>query len=442
MNKTFAEEWKLYKEGGSRPKFRGEAPRGEAEFDAPVKAGEIRVFADMARPFVALVAEERGVAGWLLVPVSPFTVPASPREALEGERVYQLWNACTASRSFVARSWRVDEISKDEMLALNQTIKQSKQSNNLSLAADGIVAEYEREFLVSGGDFIPLVDKATPRVVRVSWHKIISIAACFAILLGVGMLVMFKNAELGNSQMRDSDKFVVRHAAVVQDAGEPLDECADMACEIAPAEERMQKVRVGGSIGYASPEGRRSALAADRPFYDHAGEIQPESIKAKWESTEYLRRVREEPSIPVGTERYAEIQENEFRDPTSEPLSTFGLDVDTSSYTTMRRYVAEMKRMPPKEAVRLEEWVNYFKYSYPQPKGDDPIGVACEMGGCPWAPSHRLLRVGVQAREVPVEKLPPCNLTFLVDVSGSMGWNGGFDMAKAGLRMLTDKLRP
>ena len=442
MNKTFAEEWKLYKEGGSRPEFRGEAPRGEAEFDAPVKAGEIRVFADMARPFVALVAEERGVAGWLIVPVSPFTVPASPREALEGERIYQLWNACTASRSFVARSWRVDEISKDEMLALNQIIKQSKQSNNLSIAADGIVAEYEREFLVSGGDFIPLVDKATPRVVRVSWHKIISIAACFAILLGVGMLVMFKNAELGSSQMSDGDKVVVRHAAVVQGVCELLDECADMACEIAPAEERMQKVRVGGSIGYASPEGRRSALAADRSFYDHAGEMARESTKAKWESTEYLRRVREEPSIPVGTERYAEIQENEFRDPTSEPLSTFGLDVDTSSYTTMRRYVAEMKRMPPRESVRLEEWINYFKYSYPQPKGDDPIGVACEMGGCPWAPSHRLLRVGVQARNVPVEKLPPCNLTFLIDVSGSMGWNGGFDMAKAGLRMLVDRLRP
>ena len=437
MNKTFAEEWKLYKEGGSRPKFRGEAPRGEAEFDAPVKVGEIRIFADMARPFVALVAEERGVAGWLIVPVSPFTVPASPREALEGERVYQLWNACTAARSFVARSWRVDEMDADVLAELR-----GRCAARGEFAADGIVAEYEREFLVSGGDFIPLVDKDIPRVVHVSWHKIISIAACFAILLGVGMLVMFKNAELGSSQMSDGDKFVVRHAAVVEGADEPPDECIDMAYEIAPAEERMQKVRVGGSIGYASPEGRRSALAADRPFYDHAGEMARESTKAKWESTEYLRRVRAEPSIPAGTERYAEIQENEFRYPSSEPLSTFGLDVDTSSYTTMRRYVAELKRMPPKEAVRLEEWINYFKYSYPQPKGDDPIGVACEMGGCPWAPSHRLLRVGVQAREVPVEKLPPCNLTFLIDVSGSMGWNGGFDMAKAGLRMLVDRLRP
>ena len=76
MNKTFAEEWKLYKEGGSRPSFAGEAPRGDAEFDSPVKVGEIRIFADMTRPFVALVAQDRGNAGFFIVPVSPFTVPA------------------------------------------------------------------------------------------------------------------------------------------------------------------------------------------------------------------------------------------------------------------------------------------------------------------------------------------------------------------------------
>ena len=460
MNKTFAEEWKLYKEGGSRPQFKGEPPRGEAEFDAPVKAGEIRIFADMARPFVALVAEEHGVAGWLLVPVSPFTVPASPREALEGERIYQLWNACTASRSFVARSWRVDEISKDEMLALNQTIKQSKQSNNLSIAADGIVAEYEREFLVSGGDFIPLVDKATPRVVRVSWHKIISIAACFAILLGVGMHVMFKNAELGSSQMSDGDKFVVRHAAVVEGADEPPDECIDMTYEIAPAEEvefdfakDLAENRPITEVPVVSappaqvsvrpaPMDSVSLVRSPVKMKSMVGSRTPGVIGCATEGRIVSAYVGREPSIPVGTERYAEIQENEFRDPTSEPLSTFGLDVDTSSYTTMRRYVAEMKRMPPKESVRLEEWINYFKYSYPQPKGDDPIAIACEMGVCPWAPTHKLIRVGVQAREVPVEKLPPCNLTFLVDVSGSMEWNGGFKMAKAGLKMLVDRLRP
>ena len=467
MNKTFAEEWKLYKEGGSRPKFRGEAPRGEAEFDAPVKVGEIRIFADMVRPFVALVAEERGVAGWLIVPVSPFTVPASPREALEGERIYQLWNACTASRSFVARSWRVDEVSSDALLSLNETIKQSKQSNNLSLAADGIVAEYEREFLVSGGDFIPLVDKCIPRVVHVSWRRVCGLAACIVVLLGVSVYVL-------NSQ-NDTGPRLCCYIANVDEAA--IEE--DLPCECEPkpdAEIDFAKDLVAGqrkeapipaesaipppspslAVAHASSDSSMTIRSAVK-MRSMNGSRTPGSIGSmsrvdaqyglarEIASSERLRRFSPErlaEQQPAGTERYAEIQENEYRDPTSEPLSTFGLDVDTSSYTTMRRYLTEWKRQPPKGSVRLEEFVNYFKYSYPQPKGDDPIGVACEMGGCPWAPSHRLLRVGVQARNVPVEKLPPCNLTFLIDVSGSMGWNGGFDMAKAGLRMLVDRLRP
>ncbi len=483
MNKTFAEEWKLYKEGGSRPKFRGEAPRGEAEFDAPVKVGEIRIFADMARPFVALVAEERGVAGWLIVPVSPFTVPASPREALEGERVYQLWNACTAARSFVARSWRVDEMDADVLAELR-----GRCAARGEFAADGIVAEYEREFLVSGGDFIPLVDKEIPRSVHVSWRRVLGVAACFVILLGLGF-VMFMHDQ-------QEQEWVIRMSGVVDEptvadtsyerVSEP-DAEIDFAKDLVAGQCKEALIPAGTTIpppppslsvaaaskdavaiisspvkmksmvgsrtprsvcadpprpwndnGWsASPDSeamkRRRHLESNVPWNDHAGaKVVSGSIKERWEAEVQ----------PVGTERYAEIQENEYRDPTSEPLSTFGLDVDTSSYTTMRRYITEMKRMPPRESVRLEEWINYFKYSYPQPKGDDPIGVACEMGVCPWAPSHRLLRVGVQAREVPVEKLPPCNLTFLVDVSGSMGWNGGFEMAKAGLRMLTDKLRP
>lgn len=91
MNKTFEQEWNLYKAGGKRPSFAGEAPRGDAEFDSPVKVGEIRIFADMSCPFVGLVAEDRGNAGFFIIPVSPFTVPASSREVLEGERVFQSW---------------------------------------------------------------------------------------------------------------------------------------------------------------------------------------------------------------------------------------------------------------------------------------------------------------------------------------------------------------
>ena len=502
MNKTFEQEWNLYKAGGKRPSFAGEAPRGEAEFDSPVKVGEIRIFADMARPFVGLVAEDRGNAGFFIIPVSPFTVPASPREALEGERVYQLWNACTASRGFVARSWRVGEIDAGVLAEIR-----GRCAARGEFAADGIVAEYEREFLVSGGDFIPLVDKCIPRVVHVSWRRVCGLAACFVILLGLGF-VMFMHDQ-------QEQEWVIRMSGVVDEptvkndtpstppatppsvvneetrmglkrarqllAQRELDgalkECenvlvADPANEearrIRSSVERKREVvmrqerevarekwiadvdaawRPAGAVAPASSESvmtirspvKMKAMTASRS----PGSIG--SMRREIASSERLRRFSPErlaEQQPAGTERYAEIQENEYRDPTSEPLSTFGLDVDTSSYTTMRRYLTEWKRQPPKGSVRLEEFVNYFKYRYPQPNGDDPIAIACEMGVCPWAPTHKLLRVGVQAREVPVEKLPPCNLTFLVDVSGSMGWNGGFEMAKAGLKMLVDKLRP
>ena len=512
MNKTFEQEWNLYKAGGKRPSFAGEAPRGDAEFDAPVKVGEIRVFADMARPFVALVAEDRGNAGFFIIPVSPFTVPASSRELLEGERVYQLWNACTAARSFVERSWLVEEVSSDALLSLNETIKQSKQSNNLSLAADGVVAEYEREFLVSGGDFIPLVDKEIPRIVHVSWRRVCGLAACFVILLGLGVVVLTHDQQEQGVVIRMAgpvDEPIVKNDTPSTPPATPpsvvneetrmglkrarqllaqreldgaLKECENVLVAD-PANEEARRLRssverkrevvmrqerevarekwiadvdaawrptaaVAGAVSdtrpwndngwTASPDSeameRRLRLASNTPWHDHAGGKMA-SISIKDQFLEVERQ-------PAGTERYAEIKENEYRDPTSEPLSTFGLDVDTSSYTTMRRYLTEWKSQPPKGSVRLEEFVNYFKYRYPQPKGDDPIAVACEMGVCPWAPTHKLLRVGVQAREVPVEKLPPCNLTFLIDVSGSMGGNGGFEMMKSGLKMLVGKLRP
>ena len=504
MNKTFEQEWNLYKAGGKRPSFAGEAPRGDAEFDSPVKVGEIRIFADMARPFVGLVAEDRGNAGFFIIPVSPFTVPASSREALEGERVYQLWNACTAARSFVERSWLVDTIDGAELAALVGT---PRRDATTSLSADGVVAEYEREFLASGGDFIPLVDKDIPRVVHVSWRRVCGLAACFVILLGLGVVTLMHDQQEQEWVIRMSgvvDEPIVKNDApstppttspsVVNEetrmglkrarqllAQRELDgalkECenvlvADPANEEArrlrSSVERKREVvmrqerevareamiadvdKAWRPAGAVAPASSDSLLAVNSPVKMKAmtASRSPGSIgsmRREIASSERLRRFSPErlaEQQPAGTERYAEIQENDYRDPKSEPLSTFGLDVDTSSYTTMRRYLTEWKSQPPKGSVRLEEFVNYFKYRYPQPKGDDPIAIACEMGVCPWAPTHKLLRVGVQAREVPVEKLPPCNLTFLIDVSGSMGGNGGFEMMKSGLKMLVGKLRP
>ena len=456
MNKTFEQEWNLYKAGGKRPSFAGEAPRGNAEFDSPVKVGEIRIFADMARPFVALVAQDRGNAGFFIVPVSPFTVPASSRELLEGERVYQLWNACTSSRRFVERSWLVEAVDADTLAEVR-----GKCAANFEFAAEGAVAEYEREFLVSGGDFVPLVDKEIPRVVHVSWRRVCGLAACFVILLGLGVVVLTPDLSSGHMsarhlrQEREGKALggVADRSYVIE--SEP-DAEIDFAKDLVAGQRKEAPIPAESAIPPSSP-----SLAVAPASSDSSMTIRsPVKMKAMTASrsagsivamrreiaaSERLQRFSPErlaEQQPAGTERYAEIKENEYRDPTSEPLSTFGLDVDTSSYTTMRRYLTEWKSQPPKGSVRLEEFVNYFKYRYPQPKGDDPIAVACEMSVCPWAPTHKLLRVGVQAREVPVEKLPPCNLTFLIDVSGSMGGNGGFEMMKSGLKMLVGKLRP
>ena len=143
----------------------------------------------------------------------------------------------------------------------------------------------------------------------------------------------------------------------------------------------------------------------------------------------------------IGRERFAEFKENDFREVKTNPLSTFGLDVDTASYTTMRRYLTEMKRLPPKDSVRIEEYVNYFPYDYAGPTGDVPVAVACELGACPWNAAHKLLRVGVQAKRIPKESIPQCNLVFLIDKSGSMIANDGFTTLLQALRLLTDQLR-
>ena len=145
-------------------------------------------------------------------------------------------------------------------------------------------------------------------------------------------------------------------------------------------------------------------------------------------------------AVPAA-ERYAEFSENEFLDPKATPLSTFSLDVGTTSYALMRREIAEGRRLPPRTSVRLEEFVNYFRYDYPQPADGKPLAVSCEAAPCPWNPAHKLARVALQARKLDKGNIPPCNLVFLVDVSGSMSWHGGIEMAKKGLSMLVGELR-
>jgi len=140
-------------------------------------------------------------------------------------------------------------------------------------------------------------------------------------------------------------------------------------------------------------------------------------------------------------EQYQNYPDNPVFAVSETPVSTFSLDVDTGSYANVRRFL-NGGQLPPKDAVRLEELVNYFPYAYPLPQGDAPFGVSTELAVTPWNPQTRLLRIAIKASDRSVEELPPANLVFLVDVSGSMHRREGLPMVQGTLKLLVEQLRP
>ncbi|MCB9752225.1 MAG: VWA domain-containing protein [Myxococcales bacterium] len=140
-------------------------------------------------------------------------------------------------------------------------------------------------------------------------------------------------------------------------------------------------------------------------------------------------------------EGYEKVEENQFLKAGDEPLSTFSIDVDTASYSNMRRFVTQ-GRVPPADAVRVEEFVNYFNYDYPEPEGLDPFSISTEVAPCPWAPGHTIAQIGIKGRSIGMDQLPARNLVFLLDVSGSMNDADKLPLLKRGLGMLARELRP
>lgn len=141
-------------------------------------------------------------------------------------------------------------------------------------------------------------------------------------------------------------------------------------------------------------------------------------------------------------DRYTRVVENPFLTVGQNPLSTFSIDVDTASYANVRQYLTQGGQLPPPDAVRIEELVNYFRYDYAAPTsdGEPPFAAHMEVTGCPWEPKHRLVRIGLKGREVAGAKRPPSNLVFLVDVSGSMDEPNQLPLVMRGLKTLAKQL--
>ncbi len=140
------------------------------------------------------------------------------------------------------------------------------------------------------------------------------------------------------------------------------------------------------------------------------------------------------------TESYDLINENNFLAVADNPLSTFSIDVDTASYANLRRFLNN-GTLPPKDAVRIEEMINYFTYSYPQPEDSRPFSVVTEISDCPWNDAHRLIHIGLQGRKMNTENTPPSNLVFLIDISGSMRSPNKLGLLKQAFKLLVNQLR-
>ncbi len=160
-------------------------------------------------------------------------------------------------------------------------------------------------------------------------------------------------------------------------------------------------------------------------------------LEKSLKKTELYKQIKAEQN----NEEYDAFVENQFELVKSQPLSTFSIDVDKASYTNVRRMITNNEKVD-KNAVRIEEMINYFKYTYPQPNGNQPFSINTEYNVAPWNPNHKLLKIGLQGKEIPQNLLPPSNFVFLIDVSGSMSDYNKLPLLKSSFKVLLESLRP
>ncbi|WP_049254499.1 vWA domain-containing protein [Neisseria elongata] len=196
------------------------------------------------------------------------------------------------------------------------------------------------------------------------------------------------------------------------------------------------------SPSYESGMQKNSAAKKDLTL-DGAAEkpIPAEAPAAVAYSPAAVYDVQETAPHVTNTERYQKQPDQPVKAVAQEPVSTFSIDVDTGSYANVRRFLSD-GGLPPEDAVRIEEIVNYFPYSYPLPTGTHPFAIHTQTVDSPWQPEAKLIKIGIQAQDLAKKELPPVNLVFLVDVSGSMDEPDKLPLVKKTLRILTEQLRP
>lgn len=192
---------------------------------------------------------------------------------------------------------------------------------------------------------------------------------------------------------------------------------------------------------YSSAPKRTKKSRADKNQI--AGQVAGLAIAYERDNKLVIKGKKSDEKKPISTndEDYGVFVENEFESPKQSPLSTFSIDVDNASYTNIRRFINNGQQVP-KDAVRVEEMMNFFKYQYPQPIGEHPFSITTNYSDCPWNSKNKLVRIGLQGKSISTENLPNSNFVFLIDVSGSMSDENKLPLLKQSMKILVNELRP
>ena len=204
----------------------------------------------------------------------------------------------------------------------------------------------------------------------------------------------------------------------------------DLTISLQPSTRKLEEVVV---IGYGKKQKRSLTGAVSSGRADKSGGAPGQ--REIWANKGYYGGIDQN-----NAEDYDKIVETKFLSALDNPLSTFSIDVDAASYSNVRRFLNQ-GQLPPADAVRTEEMINYFKYDYPQPTGTDPFSINTEIADAPWNKQHKLVLIGMQGKKIPVDDLPASNLVFLIDVSGSMSDANKLPLVKASMKMLVEQLR-
>ena len=345
-------------------------------------------------------------------------------------------------------AFALGELTGAERTAMEQTAASSPEAQEFVAETQQLARLLEADYAADA----QLPSERLPNVVTMreqrrlwsstQWGSLAAALAIFAVI-AVFAVSMIR---------REGGTLVARGPSTVNlPAKAPIPE-ATIEAEVPPVEQTYAYQQPSATVPEemaeapaAPPEVMADKPAAEMKSYGYTG-----AGKTKVPAAPMMRMMTrngtlEEAEVPsryrqdFNTATYDHVDENPFLPAASNPLSTFSIDVDTASYSNIRRFI-NTGSLPPKDAVRVEEMINYFSYDYREPEGDKPFSIDLDSTACPWDPTHRLVRIGLKGREIANDKRPASNLVFLLDVSGSMMPAERLPLVKQAMRLLVEKL--